>query len=141
MNMIVIKKDKPIISKTILKKPRVGDKEKVKTETLEIDINLRQGSSIYRYNIIDNFKQILANIFFEDLVKIEQYREKLRQYINSIDKRKANKVKSIIIEKKTNIQILYKTRQTSTIGIIEYRSINTVQQCIRYPGYLIIFLI
>ena len=54
--MIVIKKDKPIISKTILKKPRVGDKEKVKTETLEIDINLRQGSSIYRYNIIDNFK-------------------------------------------------------------------------------------
>ncbi len=37
MNMVAIEKNKPIISKTILKK----FKTEVETKTLEIDINLR----------------------------------------------------------------------------------------------------
>ena len=98
--MVAIEKSKPIILKIILKKPKVGDKEKVEIETSEVDINLRQGSNIYRYNIIDDFIQILANIFFENLVEIEQYREKLRQYIDSVEKKKVNKVKNITAEEK-----------------------------------------
>ncbi len=56
MNLIVIEKSKPIILKIILKKPKVEDKEKVKIEISEVDVNLRQESNIYRYNIIDDFK-------------------------------------------------------------------------------------
>jgi len=39
--MVAIEKSKPIILKIILKKPKVGDKEKVEIETSEVDINLR----------------------------------------------------------------------------------------------------
>ena len=98
--MLEIEKNKPITPKMILKKPKVGDKEKVKTETLEIEINLRQESSIYRYDIIDDFRQIPANIFFGNLVEIKQYRDKLKQYIDSVKKRKTNKVKSLMAEEK-----------------------------------------
>jgi len=96
MNMVAIEKNKPIISKTILKK----FKTEVETKTLEIDINLRWGFNIYRYNIIDDIKWILVNIFFKDLIEIEQYQKKLRQYIKSVDKRKANKIKNTIVKKK-----------------------------------------
>ena len=88
MNLIVIEKSKPIILKIILKKPKVEDKEKVKIEISEVDVNLRQESNIYRYNIIDDFKQISANIFFGDLVEIKQYRDKFKQYIKSVERRK-----------------------------------------------------
>jgi len=67
---------------------------------VESYVNLRQESNIYRYDIIDDFKWISANIFFEDLIEIKQYWKKLKQYIDSIDKRKANKIKSVIIEEK-----------------------------------------
>ena len=33
-------------------------------------------------------------------MKIEQYQEKLKQYIELVDKRKANEVKSIIVKEK-----------------------------------------
>jgi len=39
--LIAIEKSKPITSKIILKKSKVGNKEKVETETLEVEINLR----------------------------------------------------------------------------------------------------
>jgi len=56
INILEVEENKPITSKTILKKPKVGDKAKVETETSEIEVNLRWGSSIYRYDIIDNFR-------------------------------------------------------------------------------------
>jgi len=71
--MVVIEKNKSIISKIILKKPKVGNKVKVKIKTSEVEVNFRWGFNIYRYDIIDNIRWILANIFFEDLIKIKQY--------------------------------------------------------------------
>ncbi len=65
-----------------------------------MDVNFRQESNIYRYDIIDNFRQIPTNIFFRDLVEIEQYRNKLKQYIDLVEKRKANEVKSLTTEEK-----------------------------------------
>jgi len=98
--MLEVEKSKPIIPKMILKKSKVGDKEEIETETSEVEVNLRRGSSIYRYDIINDFKWIPANIFFRDLVEIKQYRDKLKQYIDSIKKRKVNEVKSLIAEEK-----------------------------------------
>ncbi len=37
--MVVIEKSKSITSKIILKKPKAGNKEKVKTKTSEMDVN------------------------------------------------------------------------------------------------------
>ncbi len=69
--MVVIEENKPIISKMILKKSKVEDKMKVKIETLKVKINFRWESNIYRYDIINDFKWISANIFFKDLMKIK----------------------------------------------------------------------
>ncbi len=98
--MLEVEENKPITLKMILKKPKIEDKEEVEIETSEIEINLRRGSSIYKYNIINDFKQIPANIFFKNLIEIKQYKDKLKQYIDSIEKKKANEVKSITIEEK-----------------------------------------
>jgi len=54
--MIEVKKSKPVIPKMILKRSKVGNKGKVKTESSEAKVNFRRGFSIYRYDIIDNFK-------------------------------------------------------------------------------------
>ncbi len=54
--MIEIEKNKPITSKMILKKPKVGDKKEVETEISEVEVNLKQRFSIYRYDIIDDFR-------------------------------------------------------------------------------------
>ncbi len=56
INMIEVEKNKPITSKMILKKPKKEDREEVETETLEVEVNLRWRASIYRYDIIDDFK-------------------------------------------------------------------------------------
>ncbi len=40
INMLEVEESKPITLKTILKKPKIEDKAKVKTETLEVKINL-----------------------------------------------------------------------------------------------------
>ncbi len=98
--MLEVEKSKPIIPKMILKKSKVGDKEEIETETSEVEVNLRRGSSIYRYDIINDFKWIPANIFFRDLVEIKQYRDKFKQYIKSVERRKINEVKNVITEKK-----------------------------------------
>jgi len=42
----------------------------------------------------------LANIFFRDLVEIKQYRDKLKQYIESVERRKTNKMKNVTAEEK-----------------------------------------
>jgi len=54
--MLEVEENKPITLKMILKKPKIEDKEEVEIETSEIEINLRRGSSIYKYNIINDFK-------------------------------------------------------------------------------------
>jgi len=54
MNIVTVEKSKPINSKMILKKLKV--EEEVKTETSEVEVNLKWESSIYRYNIIDDFR-------------------------------------------------------------------------------------
>ncbi len=54
--MLEVEENKPIISKMILKKPMKGNKEEVKTEASEVEVNLRWGSSIYRYDIINDFR-------------------------------------------------------------------------------------
>ncbi len=69
--MLEVEEDKPMTSKPILKKPKVGDKVEVEVETSKVKVNLRWESSIYRYNIIDDFRWISANIFFRNLVEIE----------------------------------------------------------------------
>ncbi len=54
--MIEVEKSKSITSKTFLKKSKIGNKEKVETETSKVEVNLRQKSSIYRYDIINDFR-------------------------------------------------------------------------------------
>jgi len=64
-------KAKPITSKTILKKPNL---ETIKEDENEkADVNLRRDSNLYQYNIVDNFRWTLTNMFFEDLMKIGLY--------------------------------------------------------------------
>ncbi len=98
--MLEVEENKPIIPKMILKKPKVEDKVEDEIETSKVEVNLRRESSIYRYNIINDFRQISANIFFGDLVEIKQYKDKLKQYIDLVEKRKVNKVKSLTTEEK-----------------------------------------
>ncbi len=118
MNIVTVEKSKPINSKMILKKLKV--EEEVKTEILEMDINLRWEFSIYRYDIIDDFRQILTNIFFGDLIEIEQYRKKLKQYIKSVEKRKANKIKSIMAEEKPIYQSYVKLGWHQLQALLEH---------------------
>ncbi len=54
--MVEVEKSKPITLKTILKRPKRENKEKVKVKTSEIEVNFRQGSNIYRYDIVDDFR-------------------------------------------------------------------------------------
>jgi len=56
INMLEVEKNKPITSKMILKKSKIEDKVEVETEISKVKVNLRQKSSIYRYDIIDDFR-------------------------------------------------------------------------------------
>ncbi len=63
---------KLIIPKTILKQPNL---ETIEEDQEEADVNLRRGSNPYQYNVINDFRQTLTNIFFKDLMKIGSYHE------------------------------------------------------------------
>ncbi len=70
-NVNIKQEAKLIILKAILKRSNlkiINEKENEKA-----DINLRRGSNPYQYNVIDDFRQILTNMFFEDLMKIGPY--------------------------------------------------------------------
>jgi len=54
--MLEVEENKPIIPKMILKKPKVEDKVEDEIETSKVEVNLRRESSIYRYNIINDFR-------------------------------------------------------------------------------------
>ncbi len=64
---------KSLTSKAILKRPNLKTMEE--NSEKEADINLRKGSNPYQYNVVDDFRWILTNMFFEDLMKIRSYRE------------------------------------------------------------------
>ncbi len=66
---------KPIIPKAILKRPNLETIEEDSEE--EAEVNLRRGSNPYQYNVVDDFRWTLINIFFGDLMKIGLYRESI----------------------------------------------------------------
>ncbi len=72
-NVNMRQKAKSIIPKAILKWPNL---ETIK-EDEEADVNLKRDSSLYQYNVVDNFCQISTNIFFEDLMKIGLYHKSM----------------------------------------------------------------
>jgi len=73
-NINMRQKAKLIISKTILKRPNL---EIIEEDQEEADVNLRRGSNPYQYNVVDDFRWILTNMFFRDLMNIGPYRESI----------------------------------------------------------------
>ena len=65
---------KPIMPKVILKRPNL---ETIEEDQKEANVNLRRGSNPYQYNVVDDFRWTLTNIFFRDLMKIGSYRESI----------------------------------------------------------------
>ena len=65
-------KAKPITLKVILKWPNLET-----IEEKEANINLRRDLNPYQYNVVDNFKWISTNIFFENLIKIGSYHKSI----------------------------------------------------------------
>ncbi len=69
-------KVKLIIPKAILKRSNL---ETIKEdEDEEADVNLRRGSNIYYYNVVDDFRWILTNMFFRNLMKIGPYQKSIQ---------------------------------------------------------------
>src|SRR6266540_5464404 len=75
---------KPIISKVILKRPNL---ETIEEDPEEADVNLKRGSNPYQYNVVDDFRWTLTNIFFGDLMKVGPYRESIQQYLAVIERK------------------------------------------------------
>jgi len=84
-------KAKPIMPKVILKRPNL---KTIEEDQEEADVNLRRGSNPYQYNIVDDFRWTLTNMFFEDLMKIESYREFMQQYLVAVEKKEQRSVKA-----------------------------------------------
>ncbi len=66
---------KPVMPKAILKRPNC---ETIEEDPEEAEVNLRRGSNLYQYNMMDNFRWTLTNMFFGDLMKIGPYRESMQ---------------------------------------------------------------
>ncbi len=97
-NVNIRQEDKPITSKAILKKPNLETIEEDSEE--EADVNLRKGSNLYQYNVVDDFRWIPTNMFFEDLIKIGSYRESTQQYLAAVERKEQRNVKAVQIEEK-----------------------------------------
>ena len=65
---------KPITPKVILKRLTL---ETIEEDQEEADVNLRRSSNPYQYNVVDDFRWTLTNMFFRDLMKIGLYRESM----------------------------------------------------------------
>ncbi len=65
---------KPIMSKAILKRPNL---ETIEEDQKKADVNLRRGLNLYQYNVVNDFRWTLTNMFFGDLMKIESYRKSM----------------------------------------------------------------
>ena len=74
-------KAKLVIPKTILKKSNL---KIIKEDLEEADVNLKRDSNSYQYNVIDDFRQMLINLFFGDFMKIDPYHELMQQYLARI---------------------------------------------------------
>ncbi len=66
---------KLITPKAILKRPNL---ETIEEDQEEAEVNLRRGSNPYQYNVVDDFRWTLTNMFFGDLMKIGPYRESIQ---------------------------------------------------------------
>src|SRR6266542_2805240 len=88
---------KPIMSKVILKRPNL---ETIEEKQEEADINLRRGSNLHQYNIVNDFRWTSTNMFFGDLMKIGPYRESIQQYLAAVDRKKQRSVKAAQVEEK-----------------------------------------
>ena len=77
---------KPITSKAILKRPNLKTIKEVDDE--EADVNLRRGSNLYQYNVVDDFCQTSTNMFFRNLMKIGPYCESMQQYLAAVERKK-----------------------------------------------------
>ncbi len=65
---------KPITPKAILKRPNL---KTIEEDPKEADVNLRRGSNPYQYNVVDDLRWTLTNMFFRDLMKVGLYRESM----------------------------------------------------------------
>ena len=83
-NVNMRQKAKPIIPKAILKQPSL---ETIEEDLEEAEVNLRRGSNLYQYNVIDDFYWTPTNMFFENLMKIGLYRESMQQYLTAIERK------------------------------------------------------
>ncbi len=72
----------------------------VEEDLEEADINLRRGSNLYQYNVVDNFRMGLTNMFFGDLIRIEPYRESIQQYLAAVERKEQKSVKATQVEEK-----------------------------------------
>ncbi len=88
---------KLIIPKAILKKLNL---ETIEEDQEEANVNLRRGSNLYRYNVVDDFRWIPTNMFFRDLMKIGPYRESMQQYLVAVERKEQKSVKAAQVEEK-----------------------------------------
>ncbi len=73
-NVNMRQKAKLIMPKVILKRPNL---ETIEEDQEEADVNLRRGSNLYQYNVVDDFRWTLTNMFFRDLMKVGLYRKSM----------------------------------------------------------------
>ncbi len=89
---------KPITPKAILKRSKLKTiEEDLKKEA---DVNLRRGSNLYQYNVVDDFRWTSTNMFFGDLIKIGPYRKSMQQYLAAVERKEQKNVKAVQIEEK-----------------------------------------
>jgi len=88
---------KPIMPKAILKRLNL---ETIEKDQEEADVNLRRSSNPYQYNVVDDFRWTLTNMFFGDLMKVGSYRESMQQYLAAVERKKQRSVKATQVEEK-----------------------------------------
>ena len=74
-NMNMRQEAKLITPKAILKRPNL---ETIEKNQKEADVNLRRGLNLYQYNVVDDFRWTLTNMFFGDLMKVGLYRKSMQ---------------------------------------------------------------
>src|SRR6266540_3021344 len=88
---------KLITLKAILKRLTL---ETIEKDPEEADVNLRRGSNPYQYNVVDDFRWMLTNMFFRDLMKVGPYRESMQQYLAAVERKEQRSVKAAQVEEK-----------------------------------------
>src|SRR6266540_2636471 len=96
-NVNMRQKVKSITPKMILKRL---NSETIEEDQEKADVNLRRGSNLYQYNVVDDFRWILTNIFFGDLMRIGSYQESMQQYLAAVERKEQRNVKVTQVEEK-----------------------------------------